>query len=127
MSGRTREALLGIDELGEHHYNAHRSHQLTSDDLSWADVVLASEADHVNFVRANFPQHASKAVQLHQFVRHAPLDEPFEAQLEVVSSMAPEPGLDVIDPAGGDNAAYVACANELWELAQVFATVVAED
>jgi protein-tyrosine-phosphatase len=124
MSGRTRDALIGVEELGEHHYSAHRSHQLSGPDVAWADVVLASEADHVNYVRSNFPDHAAKVVQLHQFVRYAPLDESFQTQLEVVSSMALEPSLDVADPAGGDDATYVACVNELWELAQVFATLV---
>ena len=127
MSARTRGALLSIEELGGHHYNAHRSNQLSGADVAWADVVLASEADHVNYVRANFARGAAVAVQLHQFVRYAPLDEPFPVQLEVVASLALEPELDVVDPAGGDDAMYVACANELWELAQVFATLVGED
>lgn len=127
VSARTRDALLGVEELGEHHYSAHRSHQLNGDDVAWADVVLASEAGHVNYVRSNFPAHAAKAVQLHQFVRYATLDAPFSTQLAAVSSMDPEPGLDVADPAGGDAASYAACANELWELAQVFATLVSDD
>ena len=54
MSSRTRDALLSIDELGEHRYGAHRSHQIDEEDVEWADVILASEADHVRFVRAQF-------------------------------------------------------------------------
>src|SRR5664280_1776178 len=81
MSGRTRDALQRLDELGAHHYNAHRSHQLNAEEVAWADVILASEADHVRYVRSNFPEHAGKAVQLYQFVRHAPLDAPFDEQL----------------------------------------------
>ena len=83
MSARTRDALQRIDELGAHHYNAHRSHQLLHEDVAWADVILASEADHVRYVRANFPDHAAKAVQLYQFVRHAPLDAAFDEQLAI--------------------------------------------
>jgi protein-tyrosine-phosphatase len=124
MSSRTRDALLGIDELGEHQLSAHRSHQLDELDVAWADVILASEAGHVNYVRANFPAQASKAVQLHQFVRHAPLEGPFEAQLASAASLDPSPEFDVADPAGGDQAAYDACAQQLWELAQVFALLV---
>ncbi|MHB1088574.1 MAG: arsenate reductase/protein-tyrosine-phosphatase family protein [Acidimicrobiales bacterium] len=124
MSARTRDALLGIDELGHHHYNAHRSHQLNAEDVHWADVVLASEASHVNYVRTHFADATSRVVQLHQFIRFAPLDEPLETQVRDVASMQPQVELDVVDPAGGDDATYRACANELWEMAQVFATIV---
>ncbi len=126
MSSRTRDALLGIEELGHHHYNAHRSHQLSDEDIEWAHVVLATEASHVNYVRAKFPDAKEKVVQLHQFVRHAPLDEPFETQLFAVASMEPDARLDVADPAGGDDATYEACAHELWDMAQVFATLLGE-
>jgi protein-tyrosine-phosphatase len=124
MSGRTRDALLGIDELGEHHYNAHRSHQVDEDDLAWADVVLASEADHVRYVRAAFPEHAEKVVQLARFVRDAPLDVTFDEQVRVVSACEPDEEFDVADPSGGDQAVYDECAQYLWELAQVFAVLV---
>jgi len=40
--------------------------------------------------------------------------------------MEPDANFDVDDPAGGDDATYRACANELWELAQAFAAVVAD-
>ena len=126
MSGRTRDALVAIDELGTHPYGAHRSHQLDVDDVSWADVILASEADHVRFVRTNFADHAHKAVQLQQFVRRAPLDEPFETQLRVVASMEPNVELDIADPAGGDQHDYYACCEQLWGLAQAFAVLVVD-
>jgi protein-tyrosine-phosphatase len=124
MSGRTRDALLAIDELVGHHFNAHRSHQLSAVDVDWADVVLASEADHVNFVRTQFPAFAHKTVTLQQFVRDAPLEGPFRVQLAAVANRVPSPALDVADPAGGDQAVYDACARQLWELAQVFALLV---
>lgn len=127
MSGRTRDALLAIDELVGHHFNAHRSHQLESVDADWADVVLASEASHVNFVRAHFPATAHKAVSLHQFVREAPLEGPFEVRVAAVAGLVPSPVFDVADPAGGDQAVYDACARQLWELAQVFALLVDGD
>ena len=126
MSGRTREALTRIDELGAHHYGAHRSHQLSSDDVTWAEVILTSEADQVRFVQRNFPGHGHKAVQLAQFVRLAPLEGPFASQLEVVAHVAPSFEMDIADPAGGDQSTYDACASLLWELSQVFATLVAE-
>ena len=126
MSGRTRDALQRLDELGAHHYNAHRSHQLSAEDVAWADVILASEADHVRYVRSNFPEHAGKAVQLYQFVRHALLDAPFDEQLASSASLEPDVDLDVADPAGGDQAVYDACAQQLWALSQAFCVLVTD-
>lgn len=127
MSSRTRDALLSLDDLGEHHYGGHRSHQLASDDVTWADAILTSEASHVNFVRANFPGGTLKTTLLHQFVREAPLDLAFNEQLRVVATREPLSMFDVDDPAGGDQATYRACATKLWELAQVFSTIVGDD
>jgi len=126
MSGRTREALMAIEELGGHHFNAHRSHQLSDEDVAWADVILASEAAHVHFVRRHFVDAAPKAVQIHQFVRFAPLDATFEEQLEVTSALEPLGEFDVVDPAGGDQGVYDQVALQLWEMAQVFALLVGD-
>ena len=120
MSSRTRDALLRIEELGPHHYGSHRSHQLASDDVLWADVILASEVMHVNYVRTNFPDAAGRVVQIHQFVQFASLDDTFERQLARVALLEPSDEFDVPDPAGGDRAVYDACATQLWEMAQVF-------
>jgi protein-tyrosine-phosphatase len=127
MSSRTRDALLGIDELGERRYGAHRSHQINEDDVEWSDVILASEADHVRYVRSQFDDANAKTVQLVQFVRSAPIDLPFADQLAAVSELDPSPTFDVIDPAGGDQAVYDACASQLWDLAKAFALLVGED
>ena|SRR5665213_304562 len=127
MSSRTRDALLALSDMGEHHYSGHRSHQLSTDDVIWADAILTSEASHVDFVRSNFPEAGSKTVQIHQFVREAPLDTPFEEQLATVASREPRSMFDIEDPAGGDQATYNACAMKLWELAQVFSTIVSDE
>jgi protein-tyrosine-phosphatase len=126
MSSRTRDALLTIDELGEHHYGGHRSHQLDANDVDWSDVILAAEADHVAHVNRHFPNGQKKTVQLARFVRDAPLDETLERQLEVVTLLGPSPEFDVADPAGGDASVYNECAALLWELSQVFATLVTD-
>jgi protein-tyrosine-phosphatase len=124
MSSRTRDALLRIPELGDHSYGAHRGHQLTPDDLDWADVILASEALHVLFVRLHHPEAATKTVLLGQFLRNAPLDESFVDQVSSVSSEVPDSAFDVPDPAGYDQVAYDECARKLWDMAQVFAVLV---
>jgi protein-tyrosine phosphatase len=124
VSQRTLEATMRVEELAGHHVSAHRSHQLDQADVVWADVILAAEADHVAYVRARYPEAAGRTVQLAQFCRHAPLDGPLAAQLAEVLTHEIDDRFDVADPAGGDQAAYDACADQLWELAQVFATVV---
>jgi protein-tyrosine-phosphatase len=123
MSSRTRDALLRIPDLGAHNYGAHRGHQLTSEDIEWADVILASEALHVLFVRLHYPDAADKSVLFGQFLREAPLDESLASQVTLVSSLVPDSAFDIDDPAGKDQSTYDRCALELWEMAQVFATL----
>ncbi len=106
MSGRTRDALMKIDELGDHRYGAHRSHQLSCADCEWADVILAAEADNVKFVRTHFSINADKAVQLAQFIRFAPSGADFAMKLRVAGPHEPSIEFDVADPAGGDQAIY---------------------
>ncbi len=127
MSSRTRDALMKIEGLGDHRYGAHRSHQLVASDCEWADVILAAESDNAVFVRTNFPQFADKAVQLGAFMRFAPLDGDFASTLHVVSQHAPSKEFDVSDPAGGDQATYDTCARQLWDLAQTFVKIVADE
>jgi protein-tyrosine-phosphatase len=127
MSSRTRDALLLVDGLGEHRYGAHRSRQLTNYDVEWADALLCTEANHVRFVRDNFEDGTPKAVSLGQFLREAPLDLPLKDQLRYVSALEPLDYFDVSDPAGKDQAAYNECATTLWDMAQSFATLVAEE
>ena len=127
MSSRTKNALLALPELGERLYGAHRSHQIDNDDVEWADLILASEADHVRYARAKFGNSEAKTVQLSQFVRRAPIEIPFADQLAAVSALTPSSLFDVADPAGGDQAVYDACAMQLWELAKAFALLVGGD
>jgi protein-tyrosine-phosphatase len=124
MSGRTRDALRLIPELGDHRYGSHRSHQLNEDDVEWAQIILAADADNVNFVRTHFSEQAAKAVQLAQFVRVAPPDGDVDTQLRAAQSHKPSMEFDVLDPAGGDQGTYDACARQLWDLAQAFALIV---
>jgi protein-tyrosine-phosphatase len=126
MSSRTRDALQRVDGLGEHHYGTHRSRQLALEDVTWADALLASEANHVRYVRATFGD-TTKSVSLGQFLREAPLDVSFEEQVQFVASLEPLDYFDVVDPAGKDQHAYDECAALLWEMAQTFAALVADE
>jgi protein-tyrosine-phosphatase len=127
MSSRTRDALMKLDDLGAHHFSGHRSHQLTDDDVRWCDALLACEAANVDFVRTHHGDGAAKAVIFQQFLREAPLDEDFDEQVRYVASLEPLAFFDVEDPAGKDQAAYDVCAEQLWEMAQVFAALETEE
>jgi protein-tyrosine-phosphatase len=127
MSARTRDALLALPDLGEHRYGSHRSHQVTSEDVAWADVIVTAEASHVNFVRSNVDDGALKTVLLGQFLLEAPLDVPFEEKVRAVAQLEPDDDFDVIDPAGGNQDVYDACATQLWAMALVFHTLVEND
>ena len=127
MSSRTKDALLALDDLGEHHYGAHRSHQLNGGDVVWADVILTSEANHVNFVRRDFPDGSAKTVLLGQLLSESTPDVRFEVRLHQLALMTPLGVFDVDDPAGGDQATYNACVTQLWSMAQAFASIVTHD
>jgi protein-tyrosine-phosphatase len=122
MSSRTRDALMAIEELRGHHFNQHRSHQLSELDVQWADVILASEVANVNFVRAYFATNAVKCVQLEMFVWRASHHGSVIDKLTPFAGHDPSPSFDVVDPAGGDQAVYQQCAQQLWTLAQGFAS-----
>jgi protein-tyrosine-phosphatase len=124
MSSRTRDALRQLPELVGHHYELHRGHQLTRDDVDWSAVILALEAAHVSFARSRYPESRLKAVSFGQFLRDAPLDDSFVDQVTYVALLEPNAAFDVADPAGSDQATYNACATQLWEMAQAFATLV---
>jgi protein-tyrosine phosphatase len=101
MSMRTRGALaaLGVKD------HAHRSRQLTADDLRTADLVVAMAREHVQFVRRVHPQAAPRTGA----ERIAAL------QLDTV---ALEHWEDVDDPAGGDEEVFHECAAEIQVLLQ---------
>jgi protein-tyrosine-phosphatase len=127
ISSRTKQALQSIGDLGEQNFGLHRSHQLNLEDAQWADVILAAEAANVSYVNTHFPADAHKTVTLLQFLRRAPLDASFAEQLQYASAVAPDVALDVVDPAGKDQAAYDECADQLWLMAQAFSTLLSDD
>jgi len=98
---------------------AHRAHQLTEDDLDDADVIVAMEAAQVRAARRALPSAAWKVATLRLLARELP-----RVALPVgerVASLAladrePDDSDDVVDPAGGDDAAYAATMAVLAEL-----------
>ncbi|MHB2029164.1 MAG: arsenate reductase/protein-tyrosine-phosphatase family protein [Acidimicrobiales bacterium] len=127
MSARTKGALENVSELGAHHYSSHRSHQLTSDDVAWADVILGTEANHVRFVRQHFVGGPATTVLLSQLLAEARNGENLDECLRSFSAREPLGFYDVRDPAGGDQAVYDEVAAQLWVMAQHFARLANED
>jgi protein-tyrosine phosphatase len=127
MSARTLQSLRGLEEIGEHDFTRHRSRQITDDDAAWADVIFASEADHVRFVRDKHPSAAHKVVQLKHFVATAPLEGPIAERVQAVATLEPDVVWDVVDPAGGDQATYDATAQELWDLTMALGVILMDD
>jgi protein-tyrosine-phosphatase len=126
MSGRTRAALASLDGLGEIVPSRHRSRQLEDADLDRADLVVAMETDHVRFIRRRHPAASPRTATLRRLVRDlgpdtaTPLADRL-ADLEL-AKVELEDWEDVADPAGGDDATYVDCARELWDLSTELVT-----
>ncbi len=128
MSMRTRAGLAAVRELGDVPAGSHRSHQLTTEDLEWADLVVVMEADHVRFVRRHHPDAARRTATLRRLCRELPPGP--EALDRRVAALGLEGAEledweDVADPAGGEIPDYVACAEVLWSLCGELVSLVA--
>lgn len=112
MSRRTRNALreIGVDAP------AHRSRQVAESDVETADLVIVMAAEHVRYMRRRHPAAAGRTATLCLLARSLPAgDEPLAARVGrlELAGVDPEEQGDVADPAGGEDADYVACAREL--------------
>ncbi|MGH9101169.1 MAG: hypothetical protein ACRDV8_13200 [Acidimicrobiales bacterium] len=119
VSARTLAALAGVPELAELSVSRHRSRQVEPADLERADLVVAMEADHVRWIRRHYPSSAGRAGTVRRVCRElAPGSSPLRTRVVALDlgSADLRPDEDVADPAGGDKAAYTACAQELWSL-----------
>jgi protein-tyrosine-phosphatase len=125
MGMRTRTALSRIPEMAHMDFRRHRSRQVHEADFKKCELVVVMEADHVRFVRRQFPAYAEKTATIRRLCCDLPPSPPALAMrvagldlalLEVRDSE------DVSDPAGHDADVYAACVDELWELCQVLIT-----
>jgi protein-tyrosine-phosphatase len=121
MGLRTRAALSAIPELADTAFGRHRSRQVHGADLERADLVVVMEADHVRFVRRQFPEAAARTATIRRLCDDLAASPPSLPQRVAALTLAEavlDDEDDVIDPAGGDEADYAACAAELWSLCQ---------
>jgi protein-tyrosine-phosphatase len=119
MGLRTRTALSRIPELAHDEFRHHRSRQVHEPDFARADLVVVMEADHVRFVRRQFPAYAAKTATIRRLCAVLPPPPPAlgdrVAALDV-AAFELDDGEDVMDPAGHDADVYAACVDELWGL-----------
>lgn len=127
MGMRTRAAMSAIPELADAPFMRHRSRQVHEPDLVRAELVIAMEADHVRFVRKQFPEAADRTATIRRLCADLPPVSPAPPAPPALSERVAALRLaeaqlrdedDVIDPAGGEEAAYAACVSELWLLCQ---------
>jgi protein-tyrosine phosphatase len=127
MGLRTRTALERIPQLAGSDFRRHRSRQVHGIDLVHAELVVVMEADHVRFVRRQFPDSAAKTATIRRLCTDlAPpppgLDERVAA-LELAEVEVSD-NEDVLDPAGYEGDVYGAVVDELWELCNRLVTLL---
>jgi protein-tyrosine-phosphatase len=127
MGLRTRTALARIPELADAAFSRHRSRQVHGIDLVHAELVVVMEADHVRFVRRQFPDAAHKTATIRLLV--ADLPPPPPALGERVAAMRlgeieVSDDDDVLDPAGAEGDIYAAVVDQLWGLCRELVTVL---
>lgn len=112
MSRRTRAAILSLGIDPGHH----RSHQLTSEDVKSADLVVAMAAEHVRYLRRIHPFGAPRTATIRHLAANLGSDaRPLGDRVAALSlsDADAETQRDVADPAGGEEAEYLACAKEI--------------
>ena len=115
MSRRTRAALEAV----AHNADGHRSHQINESDLDDSVLILAMAAEHVSYIRRKHPGAAHRTASIKRLVRDLPPGPaPLAERLAALELADVELGSweDVEDPAGGEDAVYVSCAQELADL-----------
>jgi protein-tyrosine-phosphatase len=114
MSVRTRTALSGLGLADA----THRSAQFDATDVKRASLIVAMAPEHVQWVRRVHPEAADRTVTLKRLVRSlTPSDAGVSLRERVVAlglaSVEIEDWEEVVDPAGGEQSEFDACASEL--------------
>ncbi len=127
MGMRTRTALARLPELAGADFRRHRSRQVHGVDLVHAQLVVVMEADHVRFVRRQFPDAAAKTGTVRSLCSRLVPPPPSLAErvaalgLDTAELVDSE---DVLDPAGQEADVYAACVDELWGLCRKLVTLL---
>jgi protein-tyrosine phosphatase len=127
MGMRTRTALTRLPELAGADFRRHRSRQVHGVDLVHAELVVVMEADHVRFVRRQFPDAAAKTATIRHLCQHlAPAPPALDQRVAALGlgTVELDDAGDVLDPAGHEADVYAACVEELWGLCRTLSTLV---
>jgi protein-tyrosine-phosphatase len=129
MGLRTRTALLAIPELAgaAATFSRHRSRQVYERDFLLAELVVVMEADHVRFVRRQFPDAADRTGVIRRLCQDLAPAPPSLAERVANVKLADaqlSDADDVTDPAGHDADVYAACVAELWGLCRRLVTLL---
>lgn len=112
MGLRTRAAIVALADRGVE-LPRHASHQVSGDELRRASMVVALAPEHVEWVRRNHPDAAAHTVTLKRLVRSIAPAASLRDQAQAAASPVLEDWEEVVDPGGGDEATYAACAREV--------------
>lgn len=115
MSSRTRSALARFGLADPHH----RSRQLEDADASWADLIVTFEPQHIGHIRRRHPDAAGVAATLPRLLRDLPAGaEPLPDRVAGLglADVEVEPWEEVVDPAGGEQDTFDACAAQISDL-----------
>lgn len=115
MSWRTRAALDHVGLEASHH----RSRQADVAALDHAALIVGLAPEHVQWVRRTHPPAAGRAATLRRLARDLPVDaRPLPERVAALELHDVELGdwEEVVDPGGGDAAAFTACALEVTAL-----------
>jgi protein-tyrosine-phosphatase len=117
MSVRTRTALaqLGLADP------THRSAQFDETDVRRASLIVAMAPEHVQWVRRVHPEAADRTVTLKRVVRTLTAVAPSQADAALrdrvralgLAGLEIEEWEEVVDPAGGEQPEFDACAREI--------------
>ena len=127
MGMRTRAALSRLPELADADFRRHRSRQVHGVDLVHAELVVVMEADHVRFVRRQFPDAAAKTATIRHVCRDLAPAPPGLGERVAALGLAEvevSDDEDVLDPAGHEADVYAACVDELWGLCRTLVTLL---
>jgi protein-tyrosine-phosphatase len=112
MSWRTRTALEAVGLP----LPAHRSKQVTADQLDRAELVVAMAPEHVDWVRRNHVTAGSRTSTLKHLagaLHGAPGPLPARVAQLGLADRPVEASEEIVDPAGGEVGIFVACAREV--------------
>lgn len=127
MGLRTRTALSRLPELAGADFRRHRSRQVHGVDFEHAELVVVMEADHVRFVRRQFPDAAAKTATIRHLCEHLAPAPPVLGQRVAALGLGTvelNDSEDVLDPAGHEADVYAACVDEVWGLCQRLVTLL---